>query len=363
MIGRLILLKLHRDLLLFKTIASRDLAQAPCPVTSALLNIVQRLTDPALKGQTISANAFVYALEAASKARLSRQQQDAQELLQLVLEHLHEEASARCKSQPYQNRAGVPPMEGKLESQVECLHCHYRPPARVSDFLMLSLHVPHQGTTSLDQCFDGLLLQEIIDDYVCANCKVQSVISAKRDQLAKLRGVARDNLAKEIADIESRVSSSIEKLADDAGFAASSMAPRRRIAKHTRIVDFPPVLVVHLSRSLFAADSSKNTAQVQFGEYLTLGSFDQRKYKLQCVVTHRGGHNSGHYETFRRRMEAEHTHDSGVADALDANRRFQRKNRHVWFGISDDKVRKCETKDVLSLQRECYLLLFEEHAL
>lgn len=27
---------------------------------------------------------------------------------------------------------------------------------------------------------------------------------------------------------------------------------------------------------------------------------DRREYKLQCVVTHKGGHDSGHYECFRR---------------------------------------------------------------
>ena len=32
------------------------------------------------------------------------------------------------------------------------------------------------------------------------------------------------------------------------------------------------------------------------------GLVDRKEYKLQCVVTHKGGHDSGHYECFRRQI-------------------------------------------------------------
>jgi ubiquitin carboxyl-terminal hydrolase 16 len=47
--------------------------------------------------------------------------------------------------------------------------------------------------------------------------------------------------------------------------------------------------------------TQKNSAKVVFPEQLPLGGLmDQKKYKLLGLVTHRGGHNSGHYEAFRR---------------------------------------------------------------
>jgi len=35
---------------------------------------------------------------------------------------------------------------------------------------------------------------------------------------------------------------------------------------------------------------------------LVLGGFDRKNYRLRSIITHRGGHNSGHYETFRRQV-------------------------------------------------------------
>jgi ubiquitin carboxyl-terminal hydrolase 16 len=74
-----------------------------------------------------------------------------------------------------------------------------------------------------------------------------------------------------------------------------------------RIASFPKILAIHLSRSMYSAASlsTKNTAKVSFPELLPLGGLlDVRKFRLLCVVTHKGGHNSGHYETFRRQAAA-----------------------------------------------------------
>jgi ubiquitin carboxyl-terminal hydrolase 16 len=80
-------------------------------------------------------------------------------------------------------------------------------------------------------------------------------------------------------------------------------APKRRIARHIRMTEFPKILAIHLSRSIFNAShsSQKNSAKVAFPEQLPLGGLlQQRKYKLLGVVTHKGSHHSGHYESFRR---------------------------------------------------------------
>lgn len=69
---------------------------------------------------------------------------------------------------------------------------------------------------------------------------------------------------------------------------------------------FPKVLAVHLSRSMFAVGtvSTKNLAKVSFPETLPLGGLLHRSnYKLLGMVTHKGSHNSGHYESFRRQVQ------------------------------------------------------------
>ena len=135
-----------------------------------------------------------------------------------------------------------------------------------------------------------------------------------------------------------------------------------------RIAQYPAVLLLHLSRSVYASASSKNTARVQFGENLRLGGFVRRDYQLVSVVSHKGGHNSGHYETFRRQALPEEESYSAPTDvdmtnatrsinSPDGKRKIRRKTS--WWGISDERVRKCQRRDVLDMQRGCYLLMYE----
>lgn len=80
-------------------------------------------------------------------------------------------------------------------------------------------------------------------------------------------------------------------------------APKRSIKKYMRITSFPRLLAIHLSRSIFEPRtvSMKNAARVSFPERLRLGGIlDEKWYKLLGIVCHKGNHNSGHYESFRR---------------------------------------------------------------
>ncbi|KAM3075720.1 hypothetical protein ACMFMG_007852 [Clarireedia jacksonii] len=63
-------------------------------VTTGLKDILDALNERPISKKTISAAPFVHALEAAFKQRISRQQQDAQEFLQVVAERLCDEYHA-----------------------------------------------------------------------------------------------------------------------------------------------------------------------------------------------------------------------------------------------------------------------------
>jgi len=327
-------------------------------VTLALKEILDKLNERPIYRKTISPHTFIRMLEQAFRTRISRQQQDAQEFLQIVTERLCEEYHAGRKARQDSRRLkaivtnmqttfeklevpetpnlaeqtlpeirdekqGQPaendgrdegedeegfPFEGKIESQIECLTCGFKPKPTVSTFVTLTLNVPQKPATSLNSCFDGMLKVEHIDDFKCEYCRLEHALRSKDHDLSKAKTEeARQQLKSEIAKIRKSLSEDPEKPPPDVQLPDVKLAPRRRIARHMYISSFPKILAIHLSRSIFSAAtlSTKNMAKVAFPETLPLGSIlDQRKYRLLGVVTHKGGHNSGHYESFRRQVAA-----------------------------------------------------------
>ncbi|KAF2226268.1 hypothetical protein BDZ85DRAFT_229485 [Elsinoe ampelina] len=320
-------------------------------ITSALKEMLDALNERPIYRKTLSAQAFVGALEQAFRTRINRSQQDAQEFLQLVTERLAEEFYAGMKArkrarrrrrvgegldrkgssdmgQEGQGKEVVPekgeedgkeeeshpsfPFEGKIESQIECTHCRFKPRPSASSFVTLTLHVPQGGnSTSLSTCFDGMLKVEHIDDFKCAKCRMTHALETKLTALAKVSSKSTEgdsttaDLKKDIDALKKCIAEDPESPPKDITLPPASEAPKRKIARHSRISSFPRVLAIHLSRSMWdnTTSSAKNLAKVSFPETLPLGGIlDQVSYRLLGVVTHKGGHNSGHYESFRRQM-------------------------------------------------------------
>jgi len=200
------------------------------------------------------------------------------------------------------------PLEGKHESQVECSHCHFKPRPHVSTFVTLTLHVPQSsGPSSLNACFDGMFKQEQIDDFTCDRCRLDHALQITLRQLTKssLSDSERASLEADRNKLEHALREDPEKPPEDVKLPDLSTAPKRRISRHMRISVFPRILSLHLSRSVWdpGSSSSKNTVKVSFPETLSLGSLlDRKTYRLLAVTTHKGAHNSGHYETFRRQF-------------------------------------------------------------
>ncbi|KAF2453298.1 hypothetical protein BDY21DRAFT_293144 [Lineolata rhizophorae] len=323
-------------------------------VTVALKDMLDRLNERPLYKKIISAQPFVSVLERAFRQRISRQQQDAQEFLQVVTERLcdeyHEGRKARERIRRLR-RAGysldlpsidvgedggsevmpMPPLpqsgggqdgepqrddgegeeeeegfpfEGKTESQIECTLCHFTPKALSETFTTLPLTVPQKSSTSLNECFDVMLKTEYIDDFKCEKCRLVHAVEVKERELRLARSeTQKEKLDVEISKIYDAIETDPEKPPKDVELPDIKLAPKRRIARHHRISVFPKILAVHLSRSIYSTYSTKNMAKVSFPEALPLGGLlDQKKYRLLGVVTHKGGHNSGHYESFRRQV-------------------------------------------------------------
>ncbi|KAL3479283.1 hypothetical protein BJX99DRAFT_245084 [Aspergillus californicus] len=320
----------------------RELQQGT--ITRALKEMLDRLNERPIYKKTISARGFIQALEFAYRTRISRNQQDAQEFLQIVAERLSDEYHAGVKARQRAQRSlefaaqqdeeapseievrvddgtenGLPaiidtklkeidneygfPFEGKMESQIECQFCRYKYKPNQTSFVNLTLQVPQKSSTTLNACFDGLLKTEYIDDFRCDNCRLQHAVEVKTRELAKARSVEdKESLQTDIEKIQAALTTDPECALDGVKLPPAESVPKRRIARHMRITVFPKIIGIHLSRSIFdRSSSSKNAAKVSFPERLPLGGIlNQTWFKLLAIVCHKGSHNSGHYESFRR---------------------------------------------------------------
>ncbi|KAA6408048.1 MAG: cysteine ase [Lasallia pustulata] len=316
-------------------------------VTQGLKDIIDSLNERPIYRKTISAANFIRVLESAFDTRISKSQQDAQELLQVVAERLSEEyhagreARKRAKLfqamsiarstgcaevqeggndsnggerlsgyesadkaiEPFEDEDGFP-LEGKTEAQIECQFCYFKPKANPTTFVMLTLSVPQKNSTTLNDCFDAHFKTEYIDDYKCDKCRLEHALGLRSRDLARASSEEQKaSIEVDIARIHRSLEEDPEKPPKGVVLPDIKYAPKRRISRHVQMIAFPKVLVVHLSRSIYdpRSSSTKNAAKVAFPERLPMGGIlDRRNYKLLGMVTHKGTHNSGHYETFRR---------------------------------------------------------------
>lgn len=339
----------------------RQLQQAH--VTLALKEMLDKLNERPIYKKAISARPFVLALEHAFRTRISRNQQDAHEFLQVVVERLGDEfhagmkARARSSALLAAHQVAAPghpesldrdaektlnqnhdkpnitvqpdedaksensssasnrklrdiddndyafPLEGRLESQVECQHCKFKYKPNTTSFFNLTLQVPQKSSTTLSSCFDGLLKTEHIEDFRCDKCQLEYALEQNNRATRRARSEKEQStLQKQVSLIQQALETDPEAPPEGIIMPDPQQAPRRNIARHMRITVFPKIIAIHLSRSIFDQSSStKNAAKVSFPERLPLGGILDRKwYKLLGIVCHKGSHQSGHYESFRR---------------------------------------------------------------
>jgi ubiquitin carboxyl-terminal hydrolase 16 len=345
--------------------------------TQGLKDMLDALNERPLAKKTISPTPFIRVLEDSFRQRISRQQQDAQEFLQVVAERLCDEYHAGHRARrardaainvtdsstlkpldsrsmnehpsqpeaeysdgksmtqnqdsledslshpvqngeyvikssqqndspqlPFDDEEGFP-FEGRSESQIECLTCGFKPKPSRSTFCTLTLNVPQvNNSTTLNACFDLMFKTEYIEDFKCEKCRLVHAVDTlehemRRSTSEKFKTTTQNN----IESLAKAIEIDPETPPEDIQLPDSKFAPKRKIARHVKITKFPKILAIHLSRSIFDSGrtSMKNSAKVTFTETMTLGGLlDQRKYKLLAVVTHKGSHHSGHYESFRR---------------------------------------------------------------
>ena len=318
-------------------------------VTQGLKGIMDRLNERPIYKKTISAGSFVQVLERAFKTRISKSQQDAQELLQIVAERLSEEyqagkqarrrartiskglgpgmtqEDAQAQRQDHttvnedprngsdgRDRANALleeeedgfPLEGQIEAKTECQFCNFIPKVKPTSFVMLTLTVPQKSSSTLNECFDAQFKTEYIDDYKCDKCRLGHAVEVREKELVTMESKEQKALIRnDIEKLRKAIINDPEKVPDGVDLPDSKLAPKRKIGRYAEITKFPKILIIHLSRSIFDPrhSSTKNLSKVSFPERFPVGGLlNRRNYKLLGMVSHKGTHNNGHYETFRR---------------------------------------------------------------
>jgi ubiquitin carboxyl-terminal hydrolase 1 len=220
------------------------------------------------------------------------------------------------------------PIDGSQAQALKCQTCGFSEGATLTPFSCLTLNLGLRGPSYLEDLLDDYTEPEIVEDVECTEC------------------------TKALADGRDK-----KKGSDDSDSGSDVPSPSKRPklksvlrnkAKQLTICRLPKDLVLHINRSIFDdwGESRKNTSPISFPNKLEFVSKwciplsddddDERVeavYELQCVVTHHGRHENGHYVAFAKRGKG-------------------------WYCFNDEIVTPVSEADVLS-RGNVFMLFYE----
>ncbi len=314
----------------------------------ALMKLLGKLQSIIFYPSVISVWNFLHVLEDIHDAHISRNQHDAHELLQLVLETLMKEYTGLktlYESNPTfateLKKDGVTkfpdfPFGSEVASNFRCMRCGKLSSITYNPMMILSMGLPEESSVALTTLIKRNE-SEIIEDYSCLVCKVRYIFATKdkliRDPkklelIDKLRMLYDHDQILINSDLNPELEAFIEKYP---GIDTSGL--RSVVHREVSFVKPPQILILHLSRSLYEATHAwRNSCQVKFDMSLIL-NIDQEKvakyrqvknqkhetnstssqysvnntntdshtFTLRSVIRHIGSHSSGHYECYKRK--------------------------------------------------------------
>lgn len=312
------------------------------PLHAALAAITHTLREPVQTAECVSVWPFLHVLERVHGTRISRAQQDAHELLQSVLDTLETEYMRAVSVKT----ATLPefPFTSVVESRMSCVQCGGTSAPVRRPMMMWEVAVP-ASNASLEDVLQRSW-NEVIEGYACVVCTVKHVLLNKSS-------VVLDPQEEELLDkLRIALSEGALRINDDVAEESvykrllvrnSCVLPVKGVV-HRRVsfVNKPTVLMVHLSRSMYAHGQSwRNRKSVGIPETLVFGT---TLYVLKSMVRHQGSHSAGHYECYRRKP------------------RWRKKkvvNKPFWR-ISDTRVSEVKTESVLNDREGAYIVVYEQ---
>lgn len=263
----------------------------------------------------------------------------------------------------------ITPVDGISAERIGCIECGEVGGIRYSTTSGISLNLPYDQSLytayDLHQLLDEWTKPEIIDDVNCNRCGLQQtkdflLLSLEQSSSEKLAA----DFSKRVADIDAELSRDyvtdevFEKL------TTKKMVRKTRKSKQILLSRPPPLLCMHINRSVFDPNTymiMKNSKNVEFPGVLNLNpivaeplqiNMDARLafkkptesqdpqnpdlfYNLKAVISHYGTHNYGHYICYR-------------------------KFRGTWWRISDESVYVVSEGEVLNSQGT-FMLFYERN--
>ena len=293
--------------------------EAKASTTSALKNLVSRLSSPLCAGE-------IFWTPSDLKSMNSFQQQDAQEYYSKILDEVDKEIShiavgllglntlGESKSDTDATQSGntsltskdrllgLPselnqllvqnPLEGLLAQRVGCLQCGYVEGLSLIPFNCLTVPLGRGWVYDVQSCLDEYCNLELINGVECTKC----TLVRTKQQLEKLLGQFKEagsdegilpigTIPKSLKETLEERLGNVDDALDDEDFSDARLKKCEISAKNkvsttkTRqavIARAPKSLAIHVNRSLFnemTGAQTKNTAGVRFPETLDLSSW------------------------------------------------------------------------------------------
>lgn len=287
-------------------------------VHESLSELLSDLQELILYPRTLSNKPVVQTLERIFQGRLSRDQNDAHEFVQILLERLYEEYKMLSNSLKEHSSLTFP-FKGEISSHYFCMKCHKRSEIIKQDQLIWELNVPQKYNCTLNEMIEGSE-SEIIEDYSCLYCQVSALLANEASDNFNNTEIEKENIQilksllptlKINSDIPNKLVYFISN------YNKNRCVPSRiktTIAKRTFFSSSPNSLVIHLSRSVYnGMVMTRNSCRVSFPEDLEINeqqidendSVQTRKvrYVLRSMVKHTGTHYQGHYQCYRHKPD------------------------------------------------------------
>ncbi|SJM85113.1 uncharacterized protein ZBIST_2050 [Zygosaccharomyces bailii] len=293
------------------------------PMHRSLASMLEQLQRTITSTRYLSIWPLLHCLEVIFNARISSGQNDAHELTQVILETLQKE---NIKLREFVNNHNISmripeiPFRGKTADHLVCTACRNSSKVKTHQFIMYPLTVPQALQSKLaDMVSDNQT--ETIEGYSCLTCKVSKILENERGRDTSKYPVTEQNILKSLSNalpnmlINDDVSEDLHNYID--GYDKDGCAVgklKSTIVKKTVVVEAPPILLIHLSRSIFnGATYSRNSCAVNFDEILQLQEqviennrcvgINTVAYRLKAIVKHSGSHSQGHYQCYRHKPD------------------------------------------------------------
>lgn len=284
----------------------------------SLSELLSDLQELILYPRTLSNKPVVQALERIFQGKLSRDQNDAHEFVQILLERLYEEYKTMSHSLKEDHSRNFP-FEGEMSSHYFCMRCHRRSEIIKQDQLIWELNVPQKYNCSLIEIIQESQ-SEMIEDYSCLYCQVSALLANEANDNFNNSEIETENIEllksllptlKINSDIPDKLVYFIKN------YNKNRCVPsqiKTTVAKRTFFSSSPNSLVIHLSRSVYnGMVMTRNSCRVSFPEELEINEqqIDKHdhvqtrkiKYVLRSMVKHTGSHYQGHYQCYKHKPD------------------------------------------------------------